>query len=70
MYPFSENYKIYTTKNTGIRQEKWKQYKIQEKTKRVSSLTAKEKHTTKTHLHNEMEGEQQSPRNIYSREKK
>ena len=82
----------YTTKNTGIRQEKWKQilknkknkriwmihikkkekwkqYEMQEKTKGVSSLTAKEKHTTRTHLHNEMEGEWQSPRNIYSRKK-
>ena len=43
---------------------------MQEKTKGVSSLTAKEKHTTRTHLHNEMEGEWQSPRNIYSRKKK
>ena len=42
---------------------------MQEKTKGVSSLTAKEKHMTRTHLHNEMEGEWQSPRNIYSRKK-
>lgn len=42
MYPFSENYyKIYTTKNIGIRQEKWKQYEIQEKTKGVSNSKRK-----------------------------
>lgn len=32
-------------------------------------LTVKENHTTRTHLHNEMEGEWQFPRNIYSRKK-